>query len=368
VSPDQAATLKKAFTELKESGITDPNQVLATSSKSGKISAVFINNLKQFNTTTHEYFSQVQESDFNAIDKWFKDQIEATKSRTDINDQDKNSLLVVQSVMRYGVKARLEAIPMPQSSKNGRAMAPDPGCISQVTQCVVNTLATYSGFGATVGGGAPGAAVGLIIGSAVSLATCQCANPQPCQYPTSVIIPAQCLASGSNLQVRVAGYGENPSGFELEVWDTPDRQNRLTAPLQDASQGNVFYVNSSTLQGRNKVYILPVTNCGGDRKYSPAIYEINLVELAQPQATLYGQSNVSVGSEITYGLSSGSNYTSIRWEIFSTNVGTIISQDQYSVRVRWTRPIGSPNAVYAKLRNACTNDDVTFSFPVTVNQ
>ncbi|RZK30650.1 MAG: hypothetical protein EOO61_18995 [Hymenobacter sp.] len=163
------------------------------------------------------------------------------------------------------------------------------------------------------------------------------------------------------------GYGENPSGFELEVWDTPDRQNRLTAPLQDASQGNVFYVNSSTLQGRNKVYILPVTNCGGDRKYSPAIYEVNLVDLAQPIATLYGQSSVSVGSEVVYTLNAF-NYTNIRWELFSNNVGTIISQDTYSVRVRWTRPIGSPNAVYAKISNACTNGEVTFSYPVTVNQ
>lgn len=378
VSSDQAKALKTTFADLRTSGIKDPNLALSNASKSARISATMNTHLRQFNTNTLEYFAKLQAVDIPTIDNWFSNQLKAIQARSDISQDDQANLLIIQSAVRYAIKARLESISMPyvNESKNARAMSIDWGCIASEAQCVANTILTYAGYGATIGGiasppaTAPGTIVGVIVGSLVSIGTCQCqANTQPCQYPTRLVIPPQCLASGNNLQVRLAGYGENPNGFELEVWDTPDRQVRLTAPLQDASQGNVFYLQASTLQDRQKVYMRPVTNCGtGDLKYSPAMVEVDLVKLAQPQAAIVGQTDVSVSSTpITYSIV-GAGFTTNSWSIFNTSVGTIVSQNPSSVQVQWTRPIGSPNAVYAYPNNDCTAGNNVISLMVTVHE
>lgn len=374
IAADKAKVLKQAFDDLKTSGIQDPNVALekAFSSKSARTSAVLSSSLKSFNTTTLEYFTGLKTVDVEQIDKWFATQQSMTKSRTDISQADQSILLSTQALVRYAVRARIEAISLPVTSKNARTGAStaafiDFGCLQQEAKCATNTILTYVGYGASIDP-AHGPVVGAIIGTIISLGTCQCqANSTPCQYPARLLVPAQCVSPGSDLKVTLLGFGENANGFQLEIWDTSDRQNRLTWPIQDGTDANIFYIQAATLQGRHKVYALAYTNCGtGDLKTAPAIVEIDLDLLAQPDAVISGPTNTNVGNTYTYSIVGGNfDMNNVQWSIFSTNVGTIVSQNPNSAQIQWTRPIGNPNAVYASVHNSCTSTQV--SLGVTVN-
>lgn len=318
-STEQAKELKSAFDALKANPDVDMNALLTRSSKSARMSNLLSTSIQKYSEEGPKYFARLAQPNIKEIDSWFANQQNVTRNRVDITPDERNTLLMLQSVTKYAIKAYIESIPLPQGSQNARAAA-DEGCIQQISQCAVGNIFKYAGYGTTIAGavgGGPGSIVGAIAGAIVSFDVCKCNQETPCSYPKAVTTPYVCYNPNAGINIRVLGYGDNANGFELEVWNNPDRQGAMLAnPLQSSGTGNVFNLSDAIIQSNRVIYVRPVTNCNGDQKFAPEMVKFDLNELGKPNFQLTGPTTVSKGENATYSII-GYGVDTANWSIIS---------------------------------------------------
>ncbi|NDU95260.1 hypothetical protein [Spirosoma terrae] len=359
-SPQQATLMRKALDSLETSGVQSADVFLASLSRSARINASAALNLRTYLGDVSKHFSAISTTSWDEENKWFTAKQDQIRSRTDLDQATKTNLLVIGAVMKYSTKAILESMPRVDSQPGAR-IAIDGGCLQELSECASANVVNYIGFAAGLGSAAGpmgtlyGAVAGAVIGLARSVHSCSCNQSTPCGYPRAVTTPYVCYNSGSGLDIRVLGYGDNPSGFELEIWDNPQRSGLpLASPIQAVANGNVFHVSDSDIQGKRLIYVRPVTNCNGDLKYAPDMLEININKLGTPDFVVTGPQNPTRGSQVTvYAVGPYTDGYNLQWYT-PPYYGQIISTNgAYNSALVQINPGGGYGYVSASLTTAC---------------
>lgn len=299
---------------------------------------------------------------FDNLWQWCLQREQEVINTSDLNFQEKNTILSEMAVIRYFLKSRIENnddyLQMSKGLKEAKGARIQLPCWLQDAFCYIENIGIIVGIAAAITTTPLSAGLFAALtagGVTVGILRCNCdGSVDVCKAPQYLYPQGLCYDPSQGLTLYSADYGNTNPQIQYDL----DLNSNGSIDFSDQSYGGQITISNANINGASNFKFRAVSNCDGNLLYSNWTSSFTISQLGQPSIYITGNSMPTRSTQVWYTVN-GSNIFSLSWYI-PPYYGSIVQTAGNSALIQFTSNVGYAY-LSATASSSCGSDTKTFN-------